>query len=626
MRLLHTTNLELVSFIGKPVKERPRYAILSHRWKDDEFLFEEARNGISQHLQNPRTGLQKILNACDKARQNNLDYIWVDTCCIDKSSSAELSEAINSMFKWYMESSNCYVFMDDVTLQEDGVMGNFDDSRWFTRGWTLQELIAPHGLFFFDRDWKYMCRRDEIASRLEEITGITQSILQRAHIFPPPAAPHPWTEPKFQCPGCGHIDQVKAELMEEPISRKMIWAANRVTTRPEDTSYCLLGLFDINMPLLYGEGENAFWRLQEEILKKSPDQSILTWTDDSSNRLDKPYLPMMPSAFQFAVRRPEKTLIERGDIIATARGLEIDVLLGPCAIRDKKDPSPMEQKKFMAILSCAVAPDPLPRVAILVEPLTPGAPDTAYTRVHNLLLIQLYPAAEPSILAAVISTKTMEVQDPVRTVLRREIIEIQDAVVEYDPGKLSPSRILLAAIRPARGHFKQRTGVYIVAPGIERVKINVRQWTPSGDAMISYERPSSWGEGRSTLSIGGAWQLANDHFSFFVLWGVPSNSANGDFVTWTETWESFLQGNLSDASPSSLEWRTFGAGLQQYVGKHRGTLSPYVSEPGFKVKVNVNTNEFLGRKTYRVILDIEGWEDSPVSIVNCLQVVAPDWT
>ncbi|EEU35568.1 uncharacterized protein NECHADRAFT_17698, partial [Fusarium vanettenii 77-13-4] len=276
MRLLHTKNLEFVSFIGTPIEERPRYAILSHTWKDDEFLFEEARNGIRQQSRKPRRGLRKILNACKRARQDNLDYIWVDTCCIDKSSSAELSEAINSMFKWYKESASCYVFMDDVTLQGDGVMGNFDESRWFTRGWTLQELIAPHGLIFFDRHWKYMCSRDEIASRLERVTGITQSILRRRHILPPAETSHRY-DYRSKCPGCGQIDEVKTDLAEEPISIKMKWAAKRRTTRPEDTSYCLLGLFDINMPLLYGEGENAFGRLQGEILKKSPDQSILTW-------------------------------------------------------------------------------------------------------------------------------------------------------------------------------------------------------------------------------------------------------------------------------------------------------------------------------------------------------------
>ncbi|KAH7254672.1 heterokaryon incompatibility protein-domain-containing protein [Fusarium solani] len=397
MRLLHTTNLELVSFIGKSVQEQPRYAILSHTWKDDEFLFEEARNGIHQHLQNPRRGLQKILNACQKAKLNNLDYIWVDTCCIDKSSSAELSEAINSMFKWYKESVICYVFMDDVTLQEDGVMRNFDSSRWFTRGWTLQELIAPHGLFFFDRGWNYMCSRDVISSRLEEITGITPSILQRAHIFPPSDTAHNWNIPGVRCGRCQDGDEVETQLAEEPISRKMEWAADRETTRPEDTSYCLLGLFDINMPLLYGEGENAFGRLQEEILKKSPDQSILTWIARSGERLHKPYLAKMPSEFQFAVRRPEKTAIERGDIIATPRGLEIDVLLGPCTIRNKQGSSFMLGREQLAVLSCVVAADPLPRVAIFVEPLTPGALDTAYTRVHNYLLIQLDPATEPVI-------------------------------------------------------------------------------------------------------------------------------------------------------------------------------------------------------------------------------------
>ncbi|KAJ4209552.1 hypothetical protein NW759_013408 [Fusarium solani] len=469
----------------------------------------------------------------------------------------------------------------------------------------------PHGLFFFDREWNYMCSRGQISSRLEEITGITPSILQRVHIFPPGHAAHIRIA-KVWCRGCRDGDDVETQLAEEPISRKMRWAANRSTTRPEDTSYCLLGLFGINMPLLYGEGENAFGRLQEEILKKSPDQSILTWTEHSGENFHKPYLAKMPSEFQFAVRRPEKTLIERGDIIATPRGLEIDVLLGPCTIRNKQGSGvTLGREQFMAILSCAIAADPLPRVAIFVEPLNPEAPDTAYTRVHNYLLIELHPAVEPLILA--------------RHQLGFE--EFKDVTVDYDPRKLSPSRILLAAIRPMRDRFKQRPGVYIVAPGIEKVKINVIQWTPTDNAMISYQQPISRGGGVGHLSVGGAWYVGNGDSGFFVLWGVTVFPDDRDFVTWAETRESFLQGSHSETScSSSLDWYTFGKALQQYMRIHKGFLSPYISEPGFKVRVNVTTIEFLGRKTHRVILDIDGWEGRPVSIVDCMQLVAHDWT
>ncbi|RSM12536.1 hypothetical protein CEP52_002360 [Fusarium oligoseptatum] len=543
-----------------------------------------------------------------KARENNLDYLWVDTCCIDKSSSAELSEAINSMFKWYMESANCYVFMDDVTLQEDGFMDNFANSRWFTRGWTLQELIAPHGLFFFDQDWNYMCSRDQIASRLEEITGITETILRRAHTFPRLKTPLLGGR-KPLCPGCGHLDEVKRELAEEPISRKMTWAADRRTTRPEDASYSLMGLFDINMPLLYGEGENAFRRLQEEILQKSPDQSILTWTEpigEDQDLFHKPYLPKGPSSFRFAVRRPVPNLLERGDIITTTRGLEIDVLLGPCAIRYKHTSSPtLDKEHFMAVLSCAVDRNPLPRVAILVEPFTPGDPDTAYTRVRNRLLIQLHPNGRPSIWATGVQG-----------------VEFKNAFLDYDPRKLSPRRILLAAIRPMRYHLKQRLIVSVVAPEISMAHAETKHWTPSHDTKILYKAR----RGVGTLSLGGASYVGNGHSGFFVLWGVPENPDHGDFVSWLETWGSFLRGNHSEASPSSLEWHTFRKALEQYMRVQTADLSAKISEIGLKVKVNVQATEFLGRTTYRLMLDIQGWRDSPVSVVKCLKVVDSDWT
>ncbi|KAM0430007.1 hypothetical protein ACHAPT_006013 [Fusarium lateritium] len=609
MRLLHTSNLELESFIGKPI--RPRYAILSHTWGKDEFVFEDAQNGIRQHVRNAKRGLRKILDACERARRDGLDYVWVDTCCIDKSSSAELSEAINSMFKWYKESATCYVFMEDVTLQEDGTMRNFDNSAWFTRGWTLQELIAPHGLVFFDRRWNYMFTRDQLASRLEKITGITRSILQRTHTFPPSRSTLP-----SRCVGCGHPDGVEEELREEPISRKMGWAANRVTTRPEDVSYCLLGLFDINMPLLYGEGENAFWRLQEEILKKYPDQSILTWTDRPQGQLHRPYLPQTPSAFQLAVMRPGHTLVERGDIIATARGLEIDVMFGPCVIHDKNSQT-LRPQQFMAILSCAIAQDPLPRIAIVVEPLAPGAPDTAYTRVRNDTLILLNPKVEPLVL---------------KRNHQNEIREVTNIKVDYDPEQLSLSRILLAAMRPIRDLSKQRPGVYIVTPGIEKVKMNVKQWTTADDAMILSAESSSSSRDKDagTISIRGAWFLGNGNTGFFVIWGVPVSSSDQDFISWVETWGSFLEGPLFSTDPKSMSWATFEEALRRYLRRYQSRppsrLATKFSEPGFKVWTKVRTVEFLGRTTYKVGVDIEGWKDRPVSILKCLQVLAHDWT
>jgi hypothetical protein len=174
-------------------------------------------------------------------------------CCIDKTSTAELSEAINSMFRWYQCSKVCYVYLADVS-------GNFPKntleltiSRWFTRGWTLQELIAPEKMIFFSNRWRSLGTKKELVSLISSITRIGQKYLLE------------WNSTRYFRYGNPCIAQI------------MSWAAERKTTRVEDKAYCLLGLFDINMPLLYGEGRKSFFRLQEELLKCSSDQSLLAW-------------------------------------------------------------------------------------------------------------------------------------------------------------------------------------------------------------------------------------------------------------------------------------------------------------------------------------------------------------
>jgi hypothetical protein len=201
-------------------------------------------------------GATKIKYASSHCKEEGLRYIWIDTCCIDKSSSAELSEAINSMYGWYEGSIVCYAYLEDVgralSTQTSYDPSNKDktveESRWFTRGWTIQELIAPRMVDFFDKQWQYLGSKKDLYPLLSRITSIPEDVL---------------LEPKNRryC----------------SVARKMTWAAKRQTTRIEDVAYSLLGIFDINMPLLYGEGRGAFIRLQEEILKETDDQSLLAW-------------------------------------------------------------------------------------------------------------------------------------------------------------------------------------------------------------------------------------------------------------------------------------------------------------------------------------------------------------
>ncbi|PIL28688.1 hypothetical protein GSI_08732 [Ganoderma sinense ZZ0214-1] len=207
----------------------------------------------------------KIREACRVAREQGYDYLWVDSCCIDKTSSSELSESINSMYQWYSRADVCYAFLPDVPANEDHKAkdSRFRRSRWFTRGWTLQELIAPVDVVFLAEDWTAIGSKESLAEPITEITNIDYNAL--LHIEP--------------------LDQFS-------VAQRLSWAARRETTRVEDQAYSLLGIFDINMPTLYGEGEGAFRRLQEEIMRRTPDQSLFAWTPfglpDPSSQLHHP--------------------------------------------------------------------------------------------------------------------------------------------------------------------------------------------------------------------------------------------------------------------------------------------------------------------------------------------------
>ncbi|KAF7523757.1 hypothetical protein G7054_g11674 [Neopestalotiopsis clavispora] len=242
MRLLNASTLRLEEFSS----QCPPYAILSHTWGSEEISFQDI-NTASSNGSNAKAGLDKIKKACVEALRRSLQYVWVDTCCIDKSSSAELSEAINSMFRWYKEAECCFAYLADVNGH-----GDISQSRWFERGWTLQELLAPARVIFFTRDWRVLGTKHDLVQTISDATGIRSSYLLKPASY----------------------------VREASIAERMHWAARRMTTRVEDLAYCLMGIFDVNMPLLYGEGGRAFTRLQIAIMANSEDQSIFAWEDN----------------------------------------------------------------------------------------------------------------------------------------------------------------------------------------------------------------------------------------------------------------------------------------------------------------------------------------------------------
>ncbi|KAK4556073.1 hypothetical protein LTR86_006769 [Recurvomyces mirabilis] len=300
MWLINTQTQHLQSFTDA---NRPRYAILSHTWEDDEVTFQDMRStGISQAR--TRQGYQKIAATCSKAIEEGLQWAWVDTCCIDKSNSAELSEAINSMFRWYNEAEICYAYLSDVYRKAPKQPGCIDESsfldatskpRWFSRGWTLQEMIAPATIQFYNRDWEYITSRHQAGRCLTLLTGVDEAILHWSSALDSHAIHGEKTISAATTKA-----QLRASLDSFSAAQRLSWAASRSTTRIEDRAYSLLGIFDINLPLIYGEGERAFVRIQEEILRVYGDDSILAWDYSPDRRLAADNVPTDDPGWLFA--------------------------------------------------------------------------------------------------------------------------------------------------------------------------------------------------------------------------------------------------------------------------------------------------------------------------------------
>lgn len=273
MRVLDTTTFELISG-EQEIFKQDGYAILSHRWVGQEITFDQLADHIDDLKRAPEKSLftpqlAKIRGACDRAREQGIRWMWIDTCCINKASTVEETESINSMFRWYRDAKVCITYLFDVDARTASRAKPYDQatnskekmkrsvfqsihgdgpSEWFSRGWTLQELLAPHTMQFYDTNWIFIGTKNDLSIELERITGIEAAYL---------------TGEKHFRKAC--------------IATKLSWQAGRTTAREEDIAYSMLGIFNIIMTPQYGEGSRAFMRLQHALLTSTTDESLFAW-------------------------------------------------------------------------------------------------------------------------------------------------------------------------------------------------------------------------------------------------------------------------------------------------------------------------------------------------------------
>ncbi|KAH7319320.1 hypothetical protein BKA65DRAFT_556744 [Rhexocercosporidium sp. MPI-PUGE-AT-0058] len=494
MRLFSTEKVQFVEVYGSDV---PSYAILSHTWFDGEILLQDLqgadiRDALWSALsENPpevlrgikANGFKKVLRTTEIARRNGYDLLWVDTCCIDKTSSAELSEAINSMYRWYGGAEVCYAHLSDVPAASVespfGPNSKFRRSRWFNRGWTLQELIASQQVEIFANDWSYLGAKTgdlDFTKLLSEVTGIQLDVL---------------------------VGELSPQDMS--IAARMHWAAGRQTTRVEDIAYCLLGIFDVNMPLLYGEGRRAFIRLQEAILTKEEDQSLFAWHSEllpTSTLGDigqtggfSGLLADSPDCFgdDNEIETSMPMILKSSPSAVTSKGLRVDFLLLPCT-----ENKPIAEADFCVMLNCERLQDGQRESPVIYLKRIWGMGDQ-FARVRPDLKHFASPMAD--VLDIGIHERVFIKQDPWSDIRTIRIVAAKDGSELYSPSVIRNRRVAAADWKikdawPRKGWaenmqtFQTREFTFGIPCGVLRLEINESGQPTTIDVAVGMHAPS----------------------------------------------------------------------------------------------------------------------------------------
>ncbi|KAG1737691.1 hypothetical protein EDB19DRAFT_1717330 [Suillus lakei] len=285
--------------VGDMIKDRVRYAIFSHRWLNEG---EPTYEDMTKNKRPTGAGYEKLKAFCRTAESHGVMFAWSDTCCIDKTSSAELDESIRSMFRWYRNSSICVAYLANTfTVDKLG------DDEWFRRGWTLQELLAPKHIKFYGGKWDPLTDtindldHPELLKEIENATTIRARFLQGRQFVPGP----------------------------KDIAERMCWAAKRVTSRGEDRAYSLMGIFGVSLSIAYGEGPDyAFFRLVEAILQVSNNLDLLNWAGEpAATSHPTRMLPSSPDCYLMRNRSTLPALNSPQYLTLTNRGLRLELLI-----------------------------------------------------------------------------------------------------------------------------------------------------------------------------------------------------------------------------------------------------------------------------------------------------------